>query len=99
MATPWARLGSALTENTKWFFNVAFRGQPPRPCRSLAPPILGPPSSLLKLALIGLKPQAESFHPFGISPTPPQDKHTVRIYIKSTPLGILQPPRVCLINP
>jgi hypothetical protein len=46
MAASWARLGSALTQNTKSCFNVAFPGKPTRSCRSLAPPILGPSRAL-----------------------------------------------------
>jgi hypothetical protein len=37
MVAPWARLGSALNQNTKSSFNGAFPGKPPRPCSSLAP--------------------------------------------------------------
>ena len=56
MAAPWARLGSALTQDTKSSFNVPFSGKPPRLCRSLAPPTLGPLSSFLNSALMGVSP-------------------------------------------
>ena len=52
MAAPWARLGSALTQNTKSSFNGAFPGKPPRPCRSLAPPTLGPPRPFINSGLM-----------------------------------------------
>jgi prepilin-type N-terminal cleavage/methylation domain-containing protein len=60
------QVGSALAQNAKSFFNVAFPGQPPRLCRSLAPPNLGRPRSFLNSALMGLKCRSESCHPFGI---------------------------------
>jgi hypothetical protein len=52
MAAPWARLGSGLTQNTKSSFNGAFLGKPPRPCRSLAPPTLGPPRPFINSGLV-----------------------------------------------
>jgi hypothetical protein len=47
------QVGSALTQNTKSSFNGAFPGEPPRPCRSLAPlPTLGPPRPFINSGLM-----------------------------------------------
>jgi hypothetical protein len=84
MAASWARLGSALTQNAKSCFNVAFPGKPPRLCRSLAPPILGPSELFPQLSAYGLKPRGYSVRPFHgqrIRGSP----STFRFHFSSTP--------------